>query len=30
VAQLGEHASAAELTTVSAADLVAAYQGIGG
>ena len=30
VAQLGERASAAELTTVSAADLVAAYRGIGG
>ncbi|HXP19914.1 MAG TPA: AAA family ATPase [Streptosporangiaceae bacterium] len=30
VAQLGDRASAAELTTISAADLVAAYRGIGG
>jgi SpoVK/Ycf46/Vps4 family AAA+-type ATPase len=30
VAQFGDRASAAELTTISAADLVAAYRGIGG
>jgi type VII secretion ATPase EccA len=30
VAQFGDRASAAELTTISAADLIAAYRGIGG